>query len=137
VTLTPIEIALEFIEAISNREFDRIPDFYDAEARIEDPGGAVFHGAVALQSHIENIYKAFPDLRHIVTRIVAAEDAAVVQGRMKGTQTGPIILPDASLPASGREVDVRFAFAIHIRNGKILHDDLYFDTAEMFGSAEA
>jgi ketosteroid isomerase-like protein len=130
------DIAVAFLATIDRHDLDRIPDFYAEDARIEDPGGAVFHGGAALKPHIGRLVTAFPDIRHHVELVTASADSAAVQGRLTGTQDGPLVLPDRTIPPSGKQVDVRFAFVIHTAGGKIVRDDLYFDRLDMLGPLE-
>jgi predicted ester cyclase len=130
------DIAVEFLAAIDSRDIERIPDFYAEGARIEDPGGAIFAGGVELKSHINNLVRAFPDIKHHVANVISSTDSATVQGLITGTHQGPLVLPERTIPASGKRIEVRFAFVIHTARGKIIRDDLYFDRMEMLGPLE-
>jgi ketosteroid isomerase-like protein len=129
---TPLVLAQALVEAIESHELDRVPALYAANTRIEDPGGAVFESGEALKAHLGRLIEALPDIHHEVIHTIESGDSAVIQGRITGTHTGPLELPAGTIPPTGRQIDLRFAFLVRARDGAIVRDDLYFDRADMF-----
>ena len=68
---------------------------------------------------------------HEVLHPIETADSAAIQGRITGTHNGPPALPGRSIPATGRPIDLRFAFLIRGENDRISRDDLYLDRADM------
>lgn len=128
---TPLALAQALIDAIDTHDLDAVPQLYAADAPIEDPGGARFTGGQQLKHHLQRLIDAFPDIHHEVIHTVETETSAVVQGRITATHDGPLTLPGQTVPATGRRIDLRFAFLVQAQHGRIVRDDLYLDRADM------
>jgi steroid delta-isomerase-like uncharacterized protein len=74
------------------------------------PGRAGLFDAVAM------FRAGFPDLQISTDRIVAEGESLAVHGRMKGTNTGPLM----GRPATGKSADVGYMDMYRIVNGQIV-----------------
>ena len=86
------------------------------------PGRAGLFDAVAM------FRAGFPDLQISTDRIVAEGESVAVHGRMKGTNTGPLM----GHPATGRSADVGYMDMYRIVNGQIAEVWHVEDIAGMF-----
>jgi steroid delta-isomerase-like uncharacterized protein len=73
------------------------------------PGRAGLFDAVAM------FRAGFPDLQISTDRIVAEGESVAVHGRMKGTNTGPLM----GRPATGKSADIGYMDMYRIVNGQI------------------
>lgn len=128
---TPLALATALIDSIDSHDLDPVPNLYADDAVIEDPGGARFVGGEQLTAHLQRLLVAFPDIHHEVLHTIETDTAAAVQGRITGTHTGPLSLPDRTIAPTGRTIELRFAFHVQAQDGRIVRDDLYIDRADM------
>ena len=66
-------------------------------------------------------------MRAELTNVVATEDQVVLEGIVRGTNTGSQNPPTGALPATGRPGELRCCFVMQIRNGKIVSVHSYYD----------
>lgn len=121
------EIAREYFEAWNRRDFDRIEALVADDAEVVDFDGTVSHGPSGARSNAEMYATAFPDGRIDIKRIVAAGEFAVAELVGTGTNDGPF----GDVPATHREVRLPFCDVLTVRDGKIVRDRGYADTATM------
>jgi len=121
------EIAREYFEAWNRRDFDRVEALVADDAEVVDFDGTVFHGPSGARSNGEVYATAFPDGRIDIKSIVAAGNTAVAELVGNGTNDGPF----GDVPATHREVRMPFCDVLTIRDGKIVRDRAYGDTATM------
>jgi predicted ester cyclase len=64
-----------------------------------------------------------------VASFVEQGDAFADEWTFAGTQTGPFLLPDGmQLPPTGKRMEIRGMELVQVRDGKIVVDNLYYDT---------
>lgn len=100
------DLALETIEAFNRGDFERIralqaPGFSYAEPAT----GRVVRGEQEFEALLRGWRDAVPDVRGEVTRVAVDGDVAVLEITWRGTHSGPLAMPDGTLPPSGRSVD--------------------------------
>jgi predicted ester cyclase len=59
--------------------------------------------------------------------VVAAGDAAAVEGTFSGTHTGPLATPQGTIPATGRRVSISYCIVGRSRDGKLASGHNHFD----------
>jgi steroid delta-isomerase-like uncharacterized protein len=74
---------------------------------------------------------AFPDSRMVVEHTLDGGDEVFVEGRFRGTQTGPMETPQGTIPATGKKIDLRFGDYFKAAGGLITDHRTYWDQAEM------
>lgn len=77
--------------------------------------------------------QAFPDLRWEMREFVEGSDTVVVEGVFLGTNSGPMVGPWGSLPATGRRVKLPFCDIWKVRNGRIVENRIYYDQVTFLG----
>ncbi|HVF14497.1 MAG TPA: ester cyclase [Acidimicrobiales bacterium] len=87
------------------------------------PTGEVFDGAEAVDGFLEQNRRAFPDFVFVTTRIAAAGDAVLVEGRFTGTQLGFW----RGLPPTRRPVDFAMAIVFDFEGDRMVCERVYFD----------
>lgn len=125
-----LDTALErYFDAWNSHEPERVPAALTPGGTYEDPttGGPL--SGDALTASVAGVYAGFPDVHFEVVSIATHGDAASVQWRMQGTNTGP--LPGG--PATGATLDLPGAdFFTYDADADALSSVVgYFDTATM------
>jgi steroid delta-isomerase-like uncharacterized protein len=125
----------------ANRELlDRYVDLYNAgdldgcvELYAEDavqlmPDG-FYEGRSAIRERLALELDAFPDIAWTVESFIEDGDLFADEWTFLGTHGGTLVLPDGTeLPATGKRVGLRGMEYVQMRDGKIVVDNLYYDT---------
>jgi predicted ester cyclase len=96
--------------------------------------GTVLRGRDALLGMLSAYRTAFPDLRHDVLPHVESDNTIAIELRVSGTHTGPMQMPQGTVPATGKHVVWDSCDYIRVRGGKVhtwhvYHDSVAFLTA--------
>jgi len=89
-------------------------------------------GIDAYKKWITDTRTTFPDFNVTVEgEMIVKEDKIVSRWKAEGTNTGPLNTPLGTLPPTGKKVQFLGVFIIHIVNGKIVEEWLYFNQASL------
>jgi steroid delta-isomerase-like uncharacterized protein len=121
------EIAREYFEAWNRREFGRIAELVADDAEIIDFDGTVDRGPTGAREQSERYAAAFPDGKLEIKQIVTSGETAIAELVGRGTNDGPL----GELPATHKSVELPFCDVLTIRDGKVVRDRQYGDTATM------
>jgi steroid delta-isomerase-like uncharacterized protein len=121
------QLAREYFEAWNNRNFDRISALVADDAEIIDFDGTVSRGPSGARAQAEMYATAFPDGKLEIKQLVAAGETAVAEIVGRGTNDGPF----GDAPATHKSAELPFCDVLTIRDGKIVRDRNYGDTATM------
>jgi steroid delta-isomerase-like uncharacterized protein len=117
----------------------RYDEAFNAEARAANqtpdievvlPGGITLHGSQEVAAVVGSFWEALPDCKITAENEVTAEGTVVTEGTLSGTHTGVFRTPQGEIPASGNRVELRYASVKQVRDGKVAHENLYFDQLE-------
>jgi steroid delta-isomerase-like uncharacterized protein len=76
---------------------------------------------------IEMYIKAFPDLRFSIDQMIASGDYVISRYTATGTHKGDL----AGIPPTGRQAETHGCVVAEIKNGRILREWLYWDSAHL------
>jgi steroid delta-isomerase-like uncharacterized protein len=118
-----------YVERYNAGDLDACIDLYadDAVQRMHD---GIFHGKDEIRQRLAVELTAFPDARYAVVSFVDEGDTFADEWILAGTHTGPFSLPDGTqIPPTGKAVVVDGMEYVRMRDGKIIVDNLYYDSA--------
>lgn len=123
-TVTPRQVATEIFEALGRHDLDALvahdhPDVVDDFVAV-----GVFRGVAEIRAFFTELLGAVPDFAIHVVGIVSDDDMAVVQWRATGTFIGS---PFQGIHATGRSVDLRGCDVMHVEQGRLKHNTIYYD----------
>ena len=72
-------------------------------------------------------FSAFPDIHYQVNRVITSGDSAMVECNVTGTNTGDFM----GMPATHRAMNVRAAFVVDMKDGKVKEWHTYFDQVQL------
>ena len=122
------ELLERYVELYNAGELDACMELYAVDAVQRMPDGT-FEGRTAIRERLAADLAAFPDIRYTVGSFVDQGDAFADEFTVVGTHTGPLRLPEGiGLPATGKRVEIRGMELVQVRDGKIVVDNLYYDT---------
>jgi steroid delta-isomerase-like uncharacterized protein len=117
-----------YIERYNAGDLDGVMELYADDSTQRMPDG-VFTGRPAVHDRLAKEMAAFSDLAHRYTSYVEAGDDFADEWVFVGTHTGPLTLPDGTeLPPTGKRVEVEGMEIVRLRDGKIVANNLYYDT---------
>jgi steroid delta-isomerase-like uncharacterized protein len=124
----PISVARENIEAGNAQDWPRFKaTMADGVVYDEVGTGRKMKGADQWVEAYQGWFKAFPDVQGKVSNIVASGNTAIVEVTWDGTQTGPLVGPAGTIPASGKRQVTRASIVMTVDDGKIKEAHHYFD----------
>lgn len=100
-----------------------------AEDAVQLMHDGTFKGPSAIYDRLARDLTAFPDATYTVASFVEQGDSFADEWTFTGTHTGPFLLPDGSqLPPTGKRVEINGMELVQVRDGKIVVDNLYYDS---------
>ena len=104
---------------------------YSDDAVLTTPEGR-FEGRASVAPYLEAQFSMLPDVQVAVERRCEADDLYIGEFRVRGTNSGPLPLPDGGqAPATGRTVEVRGVEIARVEDGKIVQHDMVWDRLSM------
>jgi steroid delta-isomerase-like uncharacterized protein len=89
------------------------------------------HGVDAITATSWSWRDAFPDSHGEIVNAFGSGDQVALQIIWTGTQTGDLVGPAGSIPATGKQVQVPACQVVRMRDGEIVSVDHYFDSMSM------
>jgi steroid delta-isomerase-like uncharacterized protein len=126
-----LETARRYDEAFNAQDAETRLAYQAADIEVVLPGGTTLRGPEQVAAAVGSFWEALPDIRITSEHEVAADDAVVTEGTLSGTHTGVFRTTQGDIPASGNRVELRYASVKQIRDGKVAHENLYFDQLEL------
>jgi steroid delta-isomerase-like uncharacterized protein len=118
-----------YVELYNEGDLDGVMDLYAEDAVQLMPDG-IFKGRGAIQVRLARELDACSDVAHRVESFVEQGDAFADEWTFVGTHTGSFSLPDGTeIPATGNRIEIRGMELVQVREGKIVIDNLYYDTS--------
>ena len=117
-----------YVERYNAGDLDGVMELY-AEDSVQLMPDGTFKGRSAIHDRLAKELTAFSDIAHRYISYVEQDDAFADEWVFVGTHTGPLVLPDGTeLPATGKRVEVPGMELVRVRDGKIVVDNLYYDS---------
>ena len=122
---TPAEVATAAIQAIAAGQLDALDELGVPELVDDFVAVGRFEGREAVKGFLEELRAAFPDFEISVERVVADDQAAVVQSQATGTFRGSF----QGVEPTGRRIELRVVEVMEIEEGRIRRNTIYYDGA--------
>src|SRR5712691_3932632 len=121
-------LARTHLDLYNRRDFEKGATLVTEDAKIINiPFGITLNGRSGYKEFGQNWANAFTDSKVEVTNVIATEEWAAVEYTARGTHNGPLITPQATIPATGRKIEVKFCQIFRVHDGKVSELRLYFD----------
>jgi steroid delta-isomerase-like uncharacterized protein len=88
---------------------------------------AAIRGHDGARPFMQMYIKAFPDLRFTIDQMIGHDQYVVTRYTASGTHKGDL----AGIPATGRRAQTRGCTVAEFKNGKIVHQWIYWDTGHL------
>lgn len=117
-----------YVELYNAGDLDACMELYAEDAVQTMPDGT-FEGRRMIHERLRRELEGFPDATYAVGSFVEQGDTFADEWSFVGTHTGPFALPDGTqLPPTGKRVEIRGMELVQVRDGKIVIDNLYYDS---------
>jgi steroid delta-isomerase-like uncharacterized protein len=131
----PLETVKRFYEDFGRADFAAVNSCFRDDCITVMPAGAM---DVRQHEAFGRAFKnALPDGHMEIVKVVENGEDLFVEGRFKGTHTAALVTPQGTLPASGKNLDLRYADYFRVQNGKIVEHHVFFDQAAMMAQLGA
>ena len=123
-----IKIAREQVDAFNNSDWGRVQATLTPDARYHEFGTQrEVQGPEKIIELFKGWKTAMPDAAGTVTSAVGGGNTAALEVTWKGTQTGPLVTPEGTIPASGKRQETPGAIVFTFAGDKIKETHQYFD----------
>jgi steroid delta-isomerase-like uncharacterized protein len=127
--MTPEQAAKQWVEKFNAHDLKGLMALYTDNAVNAQPHlPAPIKGKHAIEEDLGGFLKAFPDAKLQATHVGVAGNVAAMEWVFTGTQTGALVGPMGTIPASNKKVNIKGAeFTTHDAQGLIVDERGYFD----------
>lgn len=109
-----------------------IPELYTADCQaFTSSSPAPYVGHEGIKKWIEVNRAMMPDLLMAFSEVVTQGDKTATAWTMTGTQTGPMLMPGGTLPATGRKVSITGLAIDYMKDGKFAKEVVIFNLLDM------
>lgn len=128
---------LEVIEAFNARDVDRALAAIaeDCEVR-EVPTGERWSGREGVRLEFERWSTALPDGEQKVLNMIVTDDWVIVEGTLGGTHTGPFVMEDRTIEATGKHFEFPFCTVARVKDGQEVETTHYYDLGTIMQQLE-
>ena len=123
-----IKIARENVEAFTAGDWQRLKAALASDVIYDEIGtNRRLQGADQMLEAYKAWKQAIPDGKGTITHAFASSNAVLIEVTWTGKQTGPLVGPNGTIPATGKLWNVQGAQVITVEGGKIRELHQYFD----------
>jgi hydroxyacylglutathione hydrolase len=123
------ETARAYYAALADRDVDAAVALWSPAGVDHITGSQDLDGPDAVRVFLEDLFAAFPDLQFEMIETTTYRERCAVRWRVRGTFAGP--RPLDGFTANGRRFDCEGCEVLTVKNGQILTNHVYMDTADM------
>jgi steroid delta-isomerase-like uncharacterized protein len=127
------DAAQRFYDAFNRGDLDEAIEMFAANCEHHEPVQGTIPDNDRFKEHLQVFKRAMPDATINGENYFEAGDTVAIEGRFKGTHSGPFASPQGDIPATNKTLDMRFSDFMTIRDGKVASHRVYFDQVDMLG----
>jgi steroid delta-isomerase-like uncharacterized protein len=113
-------------DALNHGDLDGATASFADDVETITPSGTL-RGLAAFRGMAQAFLAAVPDMRHDVVRTLEDGDTIVVEGIYSGTQTGPLVGAQGTIPPSGNAFAFPYVDFMEVKDGKCVSHRIYWD----------
>ena len=124
------KVADNIVQAYESVDATAMMNLYAEDAVIIAPGMEL-RGRQALKEHMESMLRSFPDFEIDIITVLPSGNHIVFEQVVRGTNTGPLSMPEGEIPPTGKKVEFKAVWIGRISpEGLIEEDRTYWDTGD-------
>ncbi len=117
--------------AFEAKDIDMLARLYAPDAVAVTPDAGEVKGRDEIAEWARQFFVAFPDVTWEMLAEHEDGDAAIDEGYVVGTHTGPMAMPGGDVAPTGKRIHLRECDVAVVRDGLIREHRFYYDQAEM------
>ncbi len=126
------ELLDKVLEMWNKPNLELIPELYTADCQaFTSSAPAPYAGHEGIRMWIEANRAMMPDMLMTFSEVVTQGDKTATVWTITGTQTGPMLLPGGTLPATGRKVSITGLAIDYMKDGKFAKEVVIFNLLDM------
>ena len=129
------DLVEQFYERFGAGDLDGAVALASADCTHMGPAGPQDNDAWRLYG--ETFRTALPDAHMEIVSAIEEGDTIAIQGRFRGTHSGPLVSPQGEIPASGNAIDMPYADFFRVKDGKLADHNVYWDQVTMLAQIGA
>ena len=128
------------VDGYNQGDLHRVASMYAPEARVHPAGWDDDADVATWHAAFEMVLTSFPDLSITSERVATGEGVVIMEGRLTGTNSGPLHLGDLDrlildtdvdlLPPTGRAMDITGTVVFQIAGERVAAERHYWRTAD-------
>ncbi len=120
-------------EAINAHDLDAYAEHWAPDVVVHSPAHPEpLRGRQAVRDDMESFLTAFPDVQGETLNVITKGDTVAVQSVFKGTNTGPMMGLQGTIPLTNRGMELRAASFLRVDDeGQVVEEHRYFDIMGM------
>jgi predicted ester cyclase len=119
-----------YYAALAARDLDAVALTLDPACRADVPG-AVLEGREQIIAWMQAFFDAYPDIHHVTGERRVEGPSVSTDLRVTGTHTRRFVMPEATIAATGRSLDLTAHNEMTVRDGKIVRLRIDFDPRDL------
>ncbi len=127
------EVADNIVKAFASVDATAKANLYAEDAILITAGEQEpVRGRKAIEEYLVATYKPFSDVEIEFPTILISGNHIVLEQVVRGTNTGPLLLPEGEIPPTGKKVELKLVWIAKISpDGLIEEDRTYFDNLSL------
>jgi limonene-1,2-epoxide hydrolase len=126
-----VQLALSLFNAFAAGDLRLWQDRLAPDFAFSYPGMPDGRGIDAARAYNDPFTSAFSDWKIDVHGTATAGDTVFVEMTVNATQSGPLVTPDGTLPASGRRGSVKCVLVSRQKGDRIVHESTYWNIPDL------
>ncbi|MFJ3448488.1 ester cyclase [Pseudomonas sichuanensis] len=135
MTITPSAYAKHASDAFNRRDLEALLALVSDDFIYVDSMGMQI-GREAMRKRETALLEAFPDAHLTLTPFLVSDNRLALTASLAGTFAAPLVLPDRVIPSHGGHIAVHYAAHFTFRNGLVVSEEAFFDSAVLMPLAE-
>ena len=130
--LTLVDVAKASTIAYNEKNFDKIRTLLANNAVYDEVGtGRKLNGINEILNAFKGWATALPDSKAEILKEYASDNTVILELVWTGTHNGPLQMPNGTLPATGKQINVRACEVFEFEGEKIRTTRHYFNMATL------
>lgn len=131
--MEPLDTYRQVVNGWNSHDPGAVAAQYATAVTVADPSyPEPLHGRDAVRRDFEDVLTSYPDFRAEISNVLMGGDRISFELHVTGRNTGPLVFPGDTMPATGRLVDWDVGvFARVDEAGAIIDERRYYDLASL------
>ena len=127
----PLQLFNQAWDAFNRKDWNTFKQMMSPNIEFLDMTGVKGRGLDAYMELVQVYVRAFPDMKGVIHKTVVSGNTIAAELTLEGTNTGDLVGPQATIPATGKRISLPHAQLATVEGGKAISDHHYGDSLIM------